>query len=216
LSHTAVPGEAQAQGVVRLPSLVVGGKVMRIEDHSPIEHVQEGRMNDDTDPAAAWAAPPLRASRWLNTTSPLVLSQLRGKVVMLHAFQMLCPGCISHGLPQAQRVHDAFDADDVVVIGLHTVFEHHAVMGRQALEVFVHEYRWSFPIGIDDAVDGATVPATMQAYQWRGTPSLTLIDRQGFVRLHHFGAIDDLALGHALGRLQSVDRHAAHPAPSRP
>jgi hypothetical protein len=31
--------EAQAAGVTRLPSLVIGGKVMRIEDHSPIEHV---------------------------------------------------------------------------------------------------------------------------------------------------------------------------------
>lgn len=31
--------EAQALGVTRLPSLVIDGKVMRIEDHSPIEHV---------------------------------------------------------------------------------------------------------------------------------------------------------------------------------
>lgn len=32
-------GEALAFGVKRLPSLVIGGKVMRLEDHSPIEHV---------------------------------------------------------------------------------------------------------------------------------------------------------------------------------
>ena len=32
-------GEALAFGVKRLPSLVINGKVMRIEDHSPIEHV---------------------------------------------------------------------------------------------------------------------------------------------------------------------------------
>jgi glutaredoxin len=31
--------EAQAAGVTRLPSLVIGGKVMRLEDHSLIEHV---------------------------------------------------------------------------------------------------------------------------------------------------------------------------------
>lgn len=31
--------EAQALGVTRLPSLVIGGKVMRIEDHSSLEHV---------------------------------------------------------------------------------------------------------------------------------------------------------------------------------
>ncbi|GHD66064.1 hypothetical protein [Jeongeupia chitinilytica] len=31
--------EAAALGVTRLPSLVVNGKVLKIEDHSPIEHV---------------------------------------------------------------------------------------------------------------------------------------------------------------------------------
>jgi hypothetical protein len=31
--------EAAAAGITRLPSLVIGGKVMRLEDHSPIEHV---------------------------------------------------------------------------------------------------------------------------------------------------------------------------------
>ncbi|MEQ1598678.1 MAG: hypothetical protein ABL880_04850 [Methylotenera sp.] len=30
--------EAIALGITRLPSLVIDGKVMRIEDHSPIEH----------------------------------------------------------------------------------------------------------------------------------------------------------------------------------
>jgi glutaredoxin len=31
--------EAQAAGVTRLPSLVIGGQVMRLEDHSSIEHM---------------------------------------------------------------------------------------------------------------------------------------------------------------------------------
>ncbi len=30
--------EAQALGITRLPSLVIDGKIMRLEDHSPIEH----------------------------------------------------------------------------------------------------------------------------------------------------------------------------------
>jgi len=31
--------EAQAAGVTRLPSLVIAGQVMRLDDHSSIEHV---------------------------------------------------------------------------------------------------------------------------------------------------------------------------------
>jgi hypothetical protein len=38
IDHSRIK-EAHALGVTRLPSLVMGGKVMRIEDHSPIEHV---------------------------------------------------------------------------------------------------------------------------------------------------------------------------------
>jgi hypothetical protein len=50
-------------------------------------------------------APELAVSRWFNTSTPLSLTALRGRVVLLHAFQMLCPGCVAHGTPQAERAH---------------------------------------------------------------------------------------------------------------
>ena len=37
-------------------------------------------------------APELQTSGWLNTPQALTLAALRGKVIVLHAFQMLCPG----------------------------------------------------------------------------------------------------------------------------
>ena len=84
-------------------------------------------------------APPLQVAQWFNTREPLTLESLRGRVVVLHAFQMLCPGCVEHGIPQARRVHEAFSPDQVVVIGLHSVFEHHAVQGTPAsLQAFIH------------------------------------------------------------------------------
>jgi hypothetical protein len=49
-------------------------------------------------------APPIEATAWLNADAPIALDGLRGRVVLLHAFQMLCPGCVLHGVPQAQRV----------------------------------------------------------------------------------------------------------------
>ncbi len=146
-------------------------------------------------------APTLRVTDWLNTPQPLTLEMLRGRVVVLHAFQMLCPGCVSTGLPQVQRVYETFSPDDVAVIGLHTVFEHHAAMTRVSLEAFVHEYRLSFPIGIDQAAPQGDVPLTMQAYAMRGTPSLVLIDAAGNLRLHEFGHVPDMALGAAIAQL---------------
>ncbi len=149
-------------------------------------------------------APELQTSGWINTSESITLASLLGKVVVLHSFQMLCPGCVQVGIPQAQKVYEEFDPEKVAVIGLHTVFEHHSVMGQEALEVFVHEYRIRFPIGIDKYGDhDQRLPLTMRAYQMQGTPTLILIDKAGKLRLHKFGHISDLTLGYSIGTLLS-------------
>jgi len=149
----------------------------------------------------ARTSPPLQVSQWLNSPQPVTLESLHGRVVVLHTFQMLCPGCVSHGLPQALGIHRLFPQERVAVIGLHTVFEHHEVMGPQALRVFLDEYRIEFPVGVDLAAPGSPVPSTMAAYGLRGTPSVVVFDPQGRVRLSHFGQIDDLQLGVVIGQL---------------
>ncbi len=147
------------------------------------------------------ALPDWQTSDWLNTSAPPTLASLRGRVVLLHTFQMLCPGCVSHGLPLAERVWRTFPRDRVAVVGLHTVFEHHAAMTSAALRAFVHEYGWSFPIGVDAPGRGTALPRTMALYGLQGTPTHLLLDAQGRVALHHFGALDDVVLGAAIGSL---------------
>ena len=151
-------------------------------------------------------APELRVSQWFNIDRSPSLSSLRGRVVVIEAFQMLCPGCVRHGIPQVQRIADHFSRSDVAVLGLHTVFEHHAVMTPAALQVFIHEYRLTFPVGVD-ASDGEGLPLTMQAYAMEGTPTLILIDRNGHLRHRLFGAESDMAVGAAIASL------VAEPAP---
>lgn len=146
-------------------------------------------------------APEWSVSRWFNASAPLTLQAFRGRVVMLHAFQMLCPGCVSHGTPQAQRAHQLFRQTDLAVVGLHTVFEHHAAMTPVSLEAFIHEYRLTFPIGVDEASDEGPIPVTMRRYEMRGTPTTILIGRDGTLRHHGFGQEDDLALGAIIGTL---------------
>jgi len=140
-------------------------------------------------------APEIVVSRWFNTSEPLTLSSLRGRPVLLHAFQMLCPGCVAHGTPQTQRAFDLFRHSDLQVIGLHTVFEHHAAMTPVSLEAFIHEYRLTFPIGVDEAVEGVSMPVTMERYGMQGTPTSILIGRNGNIVHHGFGQQSDMALG---------------------
>jgi thiol-disulfide isomerase/thioredoxin len=148
-----------------------------------------------------YIAPALDTVAWINTLEPLILSALKGKVVVIHAFQMLCPGCVAHGIPQATRIQNLYAKEDVQVIGLHTVFEHHDVMTIDALKVFVKEYRITFPIGIDTPSDSGFIPKTMASYQMQGTPTLVVLDKLNRVRLNHFGRISDLQVGSLIGSL---------------
>ena len=151
--------------------------------------------------------PELSVTRWFNTRAPLSLKALKGKVVLVVAFQMLCPGCVQHGLPQAQKIAEQFSDDEVVVIGLHSVFEHHAAMGPESLEAFLHEYSWPFPVAIDTP-DGVKMPKTMAAYEMRGTPTMLLFDRQGRLRRHYFGHVEDIRLAAELMGLAIEDADA--------
>lgn len=147
-------------------------------------------------------APELQTIDWVNSNKPITLASLRGKVVLIEAFQMLCPGCVSHGLPQAVRASQTFSSNDLAVIGLHTVFEHHSAQGtKDALKAFMHEYRIPFPVGIDAPSKNGPSPKTMTAYRMQGTPTVILIDRQGRLRKQKFGAEQDMVLGAEISSL---------------
>ena len=145
--------------------------------------------------------PEWEVSRWFNIDHPLHLADLRGQVVLVEAFQMLCPGCVSHGLPLAKKVHQALGAQGVAVVGLHTVFEHHDAMQPHALQAFLYEYKIRFPVGVDAPVPDSTLPSTMARWELQGTPSLLLFDKSGRLRAHQFGNVDELQLGVFLGQL---------------
>jgi hypothetical protein len=146
-------------------------------------------------------APDLLVQAWFNTDRPLTLAGLRGRVVVLAAFQVLCPNSVASGIPQVQRIYETFAPDDVTVIGMHTTFEHHDAFSTPVLRAFIQEYRLKFPIALDQPNPSSPIPHTMERYKMRGTPSLVLIDRHGVVRKHAFGAVDDLRIGAEIGAL---------------
>ena len=155
-------------------------------------------------------APELQTSHWFNSDQVLTLEELRGRVVVLVAFQMLCPGCVAQTIPLAQRLDQTFDRNELAVLGLHTVFEHHDVMTPKALEVFLSEYRVSFPVGCDTPdPNGGAIPLSMRAYGMQGTPTLVMIDSQGHRRAQHFGVHDELVLGAEIGLLLAERRQQA-------
>ena len=157
-------------------------------------------------------APELAVSEWFNTPAPLTLKGLRGRVVFLHSFQLLCPGCVSHAIPQVLRVERAFAATDLQIVGLHTVFEHHRAMTPVTLRAFLHEYRLTSPVGVDLADGQSDSPVTMRRYGFRGTPSSAIIGRDGMLLHEAFGVEEDLVLGARLAMALATQA----PRPSAP
>ncbi|CAO3414911.1 TlpA family protein disulfide reductase [Azospirillum doebereinerae] len=141
------------------------------------------------------SSPELAVSEWFNTAAPLTLAALRGRPVLLHSFQLLCPGCVGQSIPQIQRIERVFAHTDLQVIGLHTVFEHHAAMTAVTLRAFLHEYRITHPVGVDRADGASDAPVTMRRFGLRGTPSSVLIGRDGSILHQLFGVEDDIAAG---------------------
>lgn len=147
-------------------------------------------------------------TEWFNA-APLTPADLRGKVVLVEFFQMLCPGCVNHAIPQAQKVHRTVQGDALQVLGIHSVFEHHDVMTPEALKAFLSEFRVDFPVAVDRPREGLPVPATMRRWNLQGTPTTMLVDRGGKVRQTWFGQLDELVLGVWLGTLLAEPEGAA-------
>jgi thiol-disulfide isomerase/thioredoxin len=67
-------------------------------------------------------SPLLAVSEWVQGPATN-LDQLIGKVVLVEVFQVNCPGCFLHALPQAIQLHQRYAGQGLVVLGLATAFE---------------------------------------------------------------------------------------------
>ena len=138
--------------------------------------------------------PEIQAARWFNAETPPTLQALKGRVVVVAAFQTHCPGSVKHGLPQAARLAASFSDDEVSVIGLNVPFEDHDKQTPAALEAFIEKNGLEFPIALDTP-NGHGLPKTFEAYELQGTPAILIFDRQGRLRRHYLGQVEDVRLG---------------------
>lgn len=151
--------------------------------------------------------PELSVTRWFNAPSGHSKAALKGKVVVLTAFQLTCPSSQNHAVPQANRLARGFSDDEVAVIGLHMPFENHGEETPGKLKAFVQDAELAFPVAIDTP-DGKGPPKTMTAYEMQGSPTTLLFDRQGRLRRHYLGPVDDVRVAAEIMALTMEDRNA--------
>jgi cytochrome c biogenesis protein CcdA/thiol-disulfide isomerase/thioredoxin len=112
-------------------------------------------------------------TNWINS-SPLELSALKGKVVLVDFWTYSCVNC-NRALPYVETWYKAYAADGFVVIGVHTpefAFEHVASNVQAAVKADGITY----PVALDNNDD------TWNAFQNDSWPADYLIDKSGYIR----------------------------------
>lgn len=112
---------------------------------------------------------------WLNTSEPLSLAGLRGKVVLVDFWTYSCINC-RRTVPYLNRWQAEYGAKGLQVVGIHTPefgFEHM----RRNVMASVTEFGIRFPVGQDNEF------RTWRAWNNRAWPAFYLLDRNGRIVL---------------------------------
>jgi thiol-disulfide isomerase/thioredoxin len=131
-------------------------------------------------PAARSAAQPAApeftgVDGWLNTTAPLTLAELRGKVVLVDFWTYSCINC-RRTVPYLNRWQAEYGAQGLQVVGIHTPefgFEH----TRHNVADAVREFGIRYPVGQDNDF------RTWRAWGNDAWPAFYLLDRDSRIVL---------------------------------
>lgn len=158
-----------------------------------------------------------KVDEWLNG-DPGQLGGHKGRVVLLHFFQLWCPGSNHFSIPVMNYWEEKLGSrDDFMIVGIHSVFEGHDFQGPDFLKRFVKERSIQYPVGIDAyGKDDPVVPVTMKRYDTGGTPAIAIVDKAGNMVFTHFGEFDVAAVEFYIERLlKEESRFDPPPKPQR-
>lgn len=115
---------------------------------------------------------------WLNTSAPLTMAGLRGKIVLVDFWTYGCVNCI-HNLPELKRLQ-AEHPDELVIIGVHSA-KFTSEAETENIRRVIQRYELTYPV-INDK--NLTV-----WHQWgaRAWPTLVLVDASGVLAGLHIG-----------------------------
>ena len=152
----------------------------------------------DTSKLGPKAAEITKIDGWINS-DPLLISELKGKVVLIDFWTYTCVNCI-RTLPYLRDWHAKYADHGLVMIGIHTPefeFEKDFANVKKAVEDF--EIEWAVALDNDYG--------TWRAYENRYWPAKYLIDHNGVVRYTHFG---EGAYGETEGTIRALLQQAGY------
>jgi thiol-disulfide isomerase/thioredoxin len=168
-----------------------------------------------------YRAPEIKVSEWFQGT-PTTLSDLKGKPVVLHMFQVNCPGCFVYSIPKIYDLEKKYAAKGVEFIGLAVRFEEYDQNTKENVKAFLEKgsltkhVKSSIPSSYAekyssgqiklghrigwDAGEAERMSETFRAYSNRGivqgTPYEYLIGRDGRIIVSEFDIDKEEIEGH--------------------
>lgn len=122
--------------------------------------------------------------KWLNTKSPIKMSQLKGHIVILDFWTYCCLNCM-HEVPVLSSLEEKFKGLPVVIIGVHSAKfdnEDNPSNIREAIQ----RYSIKHPVVVDQRMH------LWRSYAINAWPTFVVIDPQGNVFTKMSGEVDEL------------------------
>jgi thiol-disulfide isomerase/thioredoxin len=112
-------------------------------------------------------------------TKPIKLSDLKGKVVLVHFWTYTCINCI-HTIPHLNEWYEKYSQKGLVIVGIQTP-EFEFEKNIDSVQKAVKEFEIKYPV-IQDNDYG-----TWNAYGNNYWPRDYLVDKEGYIRYEHIG-----------------------------
>lgn len=136
-------------------------------------------------------------SEWLNTSKPLTLKDLRGKIVVVDFWTYCCINCI-HVLPDLKFLEKKY-AKEVVVIGCHSAkFDNEKVSAN--IRDAIMRYEIEHPVVNDSEM------TIWRKFATRSWPTIAIIDPEGYYIGSQSGEGNRELLDGVIGRLADYHR----------
>ncbi len=185
LIHFNIDRDFQTAFLDRFPGY--GSALTRFENNDYVkmkidELKKEKGVSFKKDSSVGYDAPNkdfVGGTRWLNSEPLSLNTSLKGKVVLVDFWTYTCINCI-RTLPYLVKWYDTYKDDGFVIVGVHSPefeFEKKESNVREAMK----KYGITYPVVQDNEF------AIWRSYNNRYWPAHYLIDREGRVRMEHFG-----------------------------